>query len=241
MLIIPAIDLRDGRCVRLVEGRAGTERVYGDDPVAQAEAFADEGATRVHLVDLDGAFEGRPKNGDVIEAIARALAWRGVEVEVGGGLRDRATVDAVLASNVRYAIVGTLAITDPALFRELCAAHPGRIIAGIDAKKGKVATEGWVKESERLAIDLARDVEAAGAAAIIYTDIARDGTGKGVNVEETEALARAVSIPVIASGGVASLDDVERLAGRGIAGVVIGRAIYEGAIRVAEAIQRAGA
>jgi phosphoribosylformimino-5-aminoimidazole carboxamide ribotide isomerase len=236
MIVIPAIDLKGGRCVRMVEGRLGTERVVSPDAIAQARAFADAGAERIHVVDLDGAFEGAPKNASLIEAIVRAV---GVPVEVGGGLRDEATVGAVLASGAAYAIVGTMAVTDPELLARICARHPGRIIAGVDAKQGRVATEGWVAESTLTALEVARRAEDCGVSAVITTDIARDGTGQGVNVEATEALAKALRIPVIASGGVAGIQDLRALAAASIFGVVVGRAIYDGSLDLEEAIEAA--
>jgi len=236
MIIIPAIDLKDGRCVRLIEGRLGTERVVSPDAVSQARAFEAAGAERIHVVDLDGAFEGQPKNSELIERIVRAVA---VPVEVGGGLRDERAIDAVFDCGAAYAIVGTMAVTEPDRLAGICAKHPGRIIAGIDAKGGKVATEGWVAESSLTALEVATRAARMGVAAIITTDISRDGTGRGVNVEHTDSLARVLSIPVIASGGVAGIEDIDALAATSIFGVVVGRAIYDGSLDLRQAILQA--
>ena len=239
MLVIPAIDLLDGRCVRLEEGRRERATVFADDPAAQAAAFAAQGALRLHVVDLDGAFEGRPKNATSIAAIARAVT---IPVQVGGGLRDAAAVDAVLELGARFAILGTVAAREPAALAAICARHPGRVLVAIDARDGRVAVRGWVEATDLDPATLARATEAAGAAGIVYTDIARDGTGRGVNVEATTRLAEAVRIPVVASGGVGTLDDVRRLAARGsIGGVVIGQALYTGQVRLREAIAAATA
>jgi phosphoribosylformimino-5-aminoimidazole carboxamide ribotide isomerase len=236
--IIPAIDLRSGRCVRLVEGRPGTETVYAEDPARQARVFEDAGASRLHLVDLDGAFSGKPENTSAIVAIARAVP--GMSIEVGGGLRDREAVERVLEAGARFAILGTMALSNPDLFREICDAHRGRIIAGIDARDGLVATKGWLEVSAVRAIDVAERVASMGAAAIIHTDIARDGTGRGVNADATDEIARAVAIPVFASGGVASLDDVRLLKATAVRGVVVGRALYEGLVDLKEMIHIGG-
>jgi phosphoribosylformimino-5-aminoimidazole carboxamide ribotide isomerase len=232
MIIIPAIDLRSGRCVRLLEGKAGTETIYADDPLEQARVFLRDGAVRIHVVDLDGAFDGESKNREVIEQLARIAP-----IEVGGGLRERTSVARVLELGARYAMIGTLAAEQPALFRELCAEFPAQIIAAIDAKNGKVAVRGWVETTALDAAELAKRCEADGAAAIIYTDIARDGTGRGINVEQTEAIARAVNIPVYASGGVHRLDDLRALKSTKLAGAIVGRAIYEKTLDLAEAIR----
>jgi phosphoribosylformimino-5-aminoimidazole carboxamide ribotide isomerase len=237
MIVIPAIDLKDGRCVRLIEGRLGTERVVAQDAVSQARAFEAAGASRLHVVDLDGAFEGAPRNGALISAIVRAVQ---IPVEVGGGLRDQRAIDAVLASGAAYAIVGTMAVTDPDLLGRICAANPGRIIAGIDAKDGKVATDGWITSTPLAPLEVAKRAESLGVAAVITTDIARDGTGRGVNVDDTETLAQALAIPVIASGGVSSIEDIRALARTEIFGVVVGRAIYDGSLDLREALSASG-
>jgi phosphoribosylformimino-5-aminoimidazole carboxamide ribotide isomerase len=236
MIIIPAIDLKDGLCVRLIEGRLGTERVVSPDAVAQARAFEAAGAERLHVVDLDGAFEGKPKNADLIKEIVRAVS---IPVEVGGGLRDEASVEAVLDSGATFAIVGTIAVTEPTRLAWICAAYPGRIIAGIDAKKGMVATEGWISESTMTTLEVAERAADMGAAAVIATDILRDGTAAGVNVEDTGDLARTLPIPVIASGGVSGLEDIRALARTSIYGVVVGRALYDGSLDLREAIEAA--
>lgn len=242
MIIIPAIDLEGGRCVRLVEGKLGTERVVARDPVAQALAFEESGAERLHVVDLDGAFTGSPvpgtapANRSIIEAILRAVH---LPVEVGGGLREEADVDRLLDAGAAYAILGTMVVRDPDRFARICAAHPGRIIAGIDVRAGQIAVEGWVTTVELEPAAIARAAEAMGAAAVITTNVARDGTGKGADAEGTDALARSVSIPVIASGGVAGIEDIVRLRATKAAGVVVGRAIYDGALDLAEAIRAA--
>lgn len=232
MLVIPAIDLKDGRCVRLVEGKLDTAWSVNPDPVAQARAFEEAGAKRLHVVDLDGAFEGGPKNADLIAAIIRAVS---VPVQVGGGLRTLESVAACFERGAAYAILGTLLAQDPALFAEITQAHPGRIIAGIDAKNGRVATQGWVVDANLDAIEAARRAETAGAAAVVTTDISRDGTGRGVNVEFCRSLAQAVAIPVIASGGVHSATDLQRLEGSGVAGVIVGRALYDGTLALSQA------
>ncbi len=236
MLLIPAIDLKEGQCVRLRQGRMDDDTVFSSDPVAVAARWVEAGARRLHLVDLDGAFAGKPKNREVIRAIAEAFPE--LPIQVGGGIRDEATVDAYLNIGVKYAIIGTKAVTTPGFVSDLCASFPGHIIVGLDAKDGKVATEGWSKLSHHDVIDMAKQFERYGVEAIIYTDISRDGMMQGVNVEATVRLAQAVNIPVIASGGVTSIHDIERLcavADEGIAGVVIGRALYEGGLDLAEA------
>lgn len=236
MLIIPAIDLKNGQAVRLIEGRLGTERQVSPDPVAQAQAFEQAGAERIHVVDLDGAFEGAPKNKDLIRTICRAVS---VPVQVGGGLRNATAVHATLEAGARYAIIGTLAVEDPDAFSALCRQFPGQIIAGVDGKKGRVATEGWVHTSSRSIEEVARFAESAGATAVVSTDIARDGTGQGVNVEASQALAKTLSIPLIASGGVHDESDIRKLAQTQVAGVVIGRAIYDGTLDLKAALRLA--
>ena len=233
MLVVPAIDLKDGRCVRLVEGRLGTERTVAHDAVAQARIFAAGGARRIHVVDLDGAFEGRPRNAELIAEICRAVD---VPVQVGGGLRGPEAVSAVLSAGAAFAIVGTLAVDDPEAFADLAARFPGQVIAGVDKKGEHAATDGWVKASQRTVLDVARATEAAGAAAVITTAISRDGTGLGVNVAYTAELARALGIPVFASGGVRDLADLKALAATPVAGVIVGRAIYDGTLSLEDAL-----
>ncbi len=230
MILYPAIDLKDGQAVRLLRGDMASATVFNEDPAAQARAFAEAGFDWLHLVDLNGAFEGRPVNRAAVTAI---LATVDLPVQLGGGIRDMATVEAWLEAGVTRVILGTAAVKDPALVRDACRAFPGRVVVGVDARGGRVAVEGWAEESELTARDLAGRFEDAGVAAIIYTDIERDGALQGVNVAATVALAEAVSIPVIASGGVASLDDIAALlavADRGIEGVICGRALYDGRI-----------
>jgi phosphoribosylformimino-5-aminoimidazole carboxamide ribotide isomerase len=239
MLILPAIDLKDGRCVRLVEGRPETATIYGDDPASQARTFIDAGVERIHVVDLDGAFSGRPENGAAIAAIAQAAKARGVTIEVGGGMRDEASVERTLDAGADFAILGTMIVKDPDRFERIARRWPGRIVAGIDAKNGEVAIEGWANVSTEKALEVAKRAQALGASAIVYTDIARDGTGRGVNAAATDTIAGAVAIPVFASGGVASIEDVRRLRATRAAGVVIGRALYEGTIDLAEALAAA--
>ncbi|WP_134726566.1 1-(5-phosphoribosyl)-5-[(5-phosphoribosylamino)methylideneamino]imidazole-4-carboxamide isomerase [Paracoccus luteus] len=235
MILYPAIDLKDGACVRLLRGDMDAATVFGTDPAAQARAFQDAGAQWLHLVDLNGAFAGRPVNAAAVQAI---LATVTIPVQLGGGIRDRATIDAWLEGGVRRVILGTVAVENPALVAEAAAAHPGRIAVGIDARAGRVATRGWAEATEIDATDLARRFQDAGVAAIIYTDIDRDGAMGGPNIAATEALARAVTIPVIASGGVAALADLTALRDTGvIAGAISGRALYDGAIDLSQALR----
>ncbi len=235
MILYPAIDLKDGQCVRLLRGDMTAATVFGDDPAAQAAAFEAAGCEWLHLVDLNGAFAGSPVNGPAVEAI---LARVTVPCQLGGGIRDRATLEAWLARGVARVILGTAAVEDPAFVREAARAHPGRVAIGIDARGGLVATRGWAEETTHRATDLARRFEDAGIAALIYTDIDRDGAMGGPNVEATAALARAVSIPVIASGGVSGLDDLRALRDTGVvAGAISGRALYDGALDLAEALR----
>ncbi|RMH43344.1 MAG: 1-(5-phosphoribosyl)-5-[(5-phosphoribosylamino)methylideneamino]imidazole-4-carboxamide isomerase [Deltaproteobacteria bacterium] len=236
MKVIPAIDLLGGRAVRLRAGRRDDVTVFSDEPWRVARAFAQAGAERIHVVDLDGAFDGAPRHRAAIE---RILAEATVPVQVGGGLRTRAAIDAALAAGAAYAVVGTAALTDPDMLREACAAHPGRIVVAVDARDGRVAIEGWVETSDTTAVDLGRRAAAWGAAALLYTDVARDGLHRGPNVDATAELAAAVDIPVIASGGVSSVDDLRALAARGIPYAVVGRALYEGRFTLEEAIAAA--
>lgn len=235
MILYPAIDLKDGACVRLLRGDMAAATVFGTDPAAQAAAFQAAGCQWLHLVDLNGAFAGAPVNGAAVEAILRAVS---VPVQLGGGIRDMATVEMWLARGVARVILGTVAVEDPALVRQAAAAFPGQVAVGIDARRGVVATKGWAEATGVQAVDLAKRFEDAGVAAIIYTDIDRDGAMQGPNVAATEALARAVTIPVIASGGVSSLSDLLALRDtRVIAGAISGRALYEGAIDLAGALE----
>lgn len=241
MLLIPAIDLKDGKCVRLRQGRMEDETVFSDDPVAVAGHWIEAGARRLHLVDLNGAFAGRPVNAEVIQKITGT--YPNIEIQVGGGIRDEETVLTYLASGVRYVIIGTKAVSTPHFINDLCMEFPGHIIVGLDAREGKVAIDGWSRLSQHNLIDIARRFEKDGVEAIIYTDIGRDGMMSGVNVESTVNLARAINIPVIASGGITNLDDVRALgevASEGIMGAVIGRALYEGTLDLVEALKLAG-
>jgi phosphoribosylformimino-5-aminoimidazole carboxamide ribotide isomerase len=227
MILFPAIDLKDGQCVRLLRGDMGAATVFGDDPAAQARAFVAAGASWLHIVDLNGAFAGRPVNAPAVEAILGAIS---IPAQLGGGIRDLATIEMWLGKGVARVILGTVAVKNPGLVREACKAFPGRVAVGIDAKGGRVAVEGWAETSELSAIELARRLEGCGVAAIIYTDIDRDGVLKGLNIESTLALARATAIPVIASGGLASIDDVKRLLEpdcKILEGAISGRALYD--------------
>ncbi|HVL21744.1 MAG TPA: 1-(5-phosphoribosyl)-5-[(5-phosphoribosylamino)methylideneamino]imidazole-4-carboxamide isomerase [Amaricoccus sp.] len=236
MILYPAIDLKDGQCVRLLRGDMAAATVFGDDPAAQARAFAAAGCAWLHIVDLNGAFAGRPVNGAAVSAILGAV---GVPVQLGGGIRDRAAIDAWLEAGVARVILGTVALREPELVRAAARANPGRVAVGIDARDGMVAVEGWAETSDVTATDLARRFEDAGVAAIVYTDIDRDGAMQGPNVAATAALARAVAIPVIASGGVSSLDDLRALKASGapLDGVISGRALYEGKIDLGAAVR----
>jgi len=236
MLLIPAIDLKDGKCVRLRQGRMEDETVFADDPLDMAQRWVDAGARRLHLVDLNGAFAGKPVNANVIHRIAEAFP--DVPLQVGGGIRDEDTVQLYLDAGVQYVIIGTKAVSAPHFINDLCLEFPGHIIVGLDAKDGKVAIDGWSKLSHHDVIDMAQHFERDGVDSIIYTDISRDGMMQGVNVECTAKLASEVSIPVVASGGISSLDDIRALqavAAEGIIGTIIGRALYEGTVDLAEA------
>ena len=236
MLVIPAIDLKDGQCVRLKQGRMDDATSYGDDPVAMAARWVEAGARRLHLVDLNGAFEGKPVNGEAVTAIARA--YPNLPIQIGGGIRNADTIEHYLNAGVSYVIIGTKAVKEPAFVGEMCRAFPGHVIVGLDAKDGFVATDGWAEVSSVKAVDLAKRFADNGVSSIVYTDIARDGMMQGVNVEATAQLAREGGLPVIASGGVTNLDDIKALcdvADSGILGAITGRAIYEGSLDVAEA------
>ncbi|BAS57493.1 1-(5-phosphoribosyl)-5-[(5-phosphoribosylamino) methylideneamino]imidazole-4-carboxamide isomerase [Leptolyngbya boryana NIES-2135] len=240
MEVIPAIDLLGGKCVRLYQGDYNQSQVFNDDPVAVARQWEAEGATRLHLVDLDGAKVGHPVNLDVIRSIVEAVE---IPVEVGGGLRDRDAVAALLSTGVRWAILGTVAVEQPDLVAQLCGEFPGQIIVGIDARNGKVATKGWLETSEVLATELAERMAQLGAAAIIYTDIHRDGTMQGPNLEALRDLAAIAAIPVIASGGVSSLTDLLSLLAlepQGVTGAIVGKAIYTGDVSLKEAVRAVG-
>ncbi|KRT73390.1 MAG: phosphoribosylformimino-5-aminoimidazole carboxamide ribotide isomerase [Candidatus Rokubacteria bacterium CSP1-6] len=234
MMVIPAVDLRGGRCVRLRQGRPEAETVFSDDPLAVARAWAQQGAPRLHVVDLDGAFAGTPKQLGLIEEIARGIP---VPVEAGGGLRSLEAVETLLASGARWAILGTRAALDPSFLEEACRRFAGRIIVAVDASDGRVAVDGWTQRLDIPAVDLARRAAQAGAAEILYTDIARDGTETGPNLSGTAAVAAAAGLPLLASGGVGSLEDLRRLAGiPGVIGAVVGRALYTGAVDLKQAL-----
>ncbi len=234
MILYPAIDLKDGHCVRLLRGDMNAATVFGTDPAAQARAFQDAGCAWLHLVDLNGAFAGHPVNAQAVEAILSRVT---VPVQLGGGIRDMATISAWLEKGLSRVILGTVAVENPDLVRQAARAFPGQVAVGIDARQGRVATKGWAHETNVMATDLARSFEDAGVAAIIYTDIDRDGAMGGPNIDATAALARAVMIPVIASGGVSSMADLRALRDTGvIGGAISGRALYDGAIDLTEAV-----
>jgi len=235
MLLIPAIDLKDGKCVRLRQGRMEDETVFSDDPVAMAGRWVKAGARRLHIVDLNGAFEGKPVNADVVHEIASA--YPNLPIQIGGGIRSEDTVQTYLDAGVAYVIIGTKAVSAPHFVNDLCLEFPGHIIVGLDAKDGKVAVDGWSKLSRHDVIDMAQHFQQDGVEAIVYTDIGRDGMMTGVNVESTVRLAQAITIPVIASGGITNMDDIRALcevADEGIMGAITGRAIYEGTLDFAE-------
>ena len=242
MLIIPAIDLKDGRCVRLKQGDMSTATVFSDDPVAMARHWAAEGAKRLHIVDLNGAIAGRPKNEKVIRDIVAAVG-DAVPIQLGGGIRDLDAIESYIDAGVTYVVIGTAAVKNPGFLSDACYAFPGHVIAGLDAKEGKVAVEGWSKLTGHDVIDLAKKFEEYGVEAIIYTDIGRDGMMSGVNIDATFKLAQQLKTPIIASGGLASLKDVqavcEKLVPEGVIGVIAGRALYEGKIDLKKAQQAA--
>jgi phosphoribosylformimino-5-aminoimidazole carboxamide ribotide isomerase len=237
MILFPAIDLKDGVCVRLVKGEMNQATVFNADPADQAAQFAKAGCRWLHVVDLNGAFAGRPVNALAVESILKTVS---IPVQLGGGIRDLATIEMWLAKGLRRVILGTVALRDPALVKEACKKFPGQVAVGIDAKGGKVAVEGWAETSELSVLDLALKFEDAGAAAIIHTDIDRDGVLVGANVEASAALARRITTPVIVSGGVASIADIRAVKARegsGIVGVITGRALYDGRLDLVEAIR----
>ena len=236
MLLIPAIDLKDGKCVRLRQGRMEDDTVFADDPLEVADRWVEVGARRLHIVDLNGAFAGRPVNADAIRRIAQAHP--DIPIQVGGGIRDDDAIELYLESGVSFVILGTNAVNVPHFVGDACSEFPGHIMVGLDARDGKVAIDGWSKLSNHDVIDIAQRFEREGVEAIIYTDISRDGMMTGVNIEATVNLARSINIPVIASGGVARLEDIRRLcavANEGIMGAIVGRALYEGELDLAEA------
>ncbi|MFA5487639.1 MAG: 1-(5-phosphoribosyl)-5-[(5-phosphoribosylamino)methylideneamino]imidazole-4-carboxamide isomerase [Candidimonas sp.] len=239
MLLIPAIDLKDGRCVRLRQGDLDDATIFSDDPAAIATQWLEQGARRLHLVDLNGAVAGKPKNETAIKAIVDAVS-DDIPVQIGGGIRDLDTIEFYLNNGISYVIIGTAAVKNPGLLRDACSAFPGNIIVGLDARDGKIATDGWSKLTRHDVQDLARKFEDYGCEAIIYTDIGRDGMLSGVNVDATVQLARHVKIPVIASGGVTDMRDIEALCAvedEGVEGVILGRSIYEGTLNFAAAQQ----
>jgi phosphoribosylformimino-5-aminoimidazole carboxamide ribotide isomerase len=239
LIIIPAIDLKEGRCVRLAQGDFGKATIYSDDPARVAQRWQEQGAERIHVVDLDGSLLGSPANMKSVEAIVRGVD---IPIQLGGGIRDRKTIETYLDIGVQWIILGTVVLRDEVLVRESCRAYENRIVLGIDAGDDKVAVQGWTEKTAFSPIELARRYDGEGIAAIIYTDIKRDGMERGVNVEATKAMAQAVNIPVIASGGVAGLEDIEKLKGveqYGVTGVIIGKALYTGALSLKEAIKAA--
>ena len=241
MLLIPAIDLKDGRCVRLRQGDMDDATVFSDDPAATARKWLELGARRLHLVDLNGAFAGRPKNEAAIKAIVNEVGAH-IPVQIGGGLRDLDTIERYLDGGISYVIIGTAAVKNPGFLHDACGAFPGQVIVGLDARDGKVATDGWSKLTRHDVLDLARKFESYGVEAVVYTDIGRDGMLSGVNIEATVRLARELKVPVFASGGVAGIEDVDRLCAveqEGVEGAILGRAIYEGKLEFRSAQARA--
>jgi len=241
MLLIPAIDLKDGRCVRLRQGDMNDATVFSEDPAAMARKWVDLGARRLHLVDLNGAFAGKPRNEAAIKAILNEVGAE-VPIQIGGGIRDLDTIERYLDAGVGWVIIGTAAVKNPGLLHDACGAFPGQIIVGLDARDGKVATDGWSKLTGHDVLDLGRKFEGYGVEAIIYTDIGRDGMLGGVNIEATVRLARGLTVPVIASGGVSTLEDIDRLCeveGEGIEAAIVGRAIYDGTLDFSAAQARA--
>jgi phosphoribosylformimino-5-aminoimidazole carboxamide ribotide isomerase len=241
MLLIPAIDLKDGRCVRLRQGDMNDETVFSEDPAAVARHWMEQGARRLHLVDLNGAVAGKPRNQAAVKAIVNAVGDR-IPVQLGGGIRDLDTIERYLDGGISYVIIGTAAVKNPGFLQDACTAFPGQIMVGLDARDGKVATDGWSKLTGHDVLDLARKFEGYGVEAVVYTDIGRDGMLSGVNIEATVRLARELRVPVYASGGVAGLDDVDRLCAiesEGIEGAILGRALYEGRLEFRAAQARA--
>jgi phosphoribosylformimino-5-aminoimidazole carboxamide ribotide isomerase len=237
MIVIPAVDIKGGRCVRLKQGRMSEETIYSDDPVQTAMTWSSKGAERIHLVDLDGAVGGKRVNGEVIRKIARSVP---VPVELGGGIRNLASIEFYLEAGVEWVILGTAAFKDPGMVKEACRRFPGHVMLAIDARGGRVAVEGWTEDTERSAAEVARPFDGQGIAAVIYTDIQRDGMSVGPNVQATGELARALETPVIASGGISGLEDIRKvmtLSGEGVMGVITGRALYEGTLDLEEAIR----
>ncbi|QLH69529.1 1-(5-phosphoribosyl)-5-[(5-phosphoribosylamino)methylideneamino]imidazole-4-carboxamide isomerase [Rhodopseudomonas palustris] len=241
MILFPAIDLKNGQCVRLEQGDMARATVFNLDPAAQAQSFAAQGFQYLHVVDLDGAFAGKPMNAQAVEAMLKVVS---MPVQLGGGIRDLKTIEAWLSKGIARVIIGTAAVRDPALVKEAAKAFPGRVAVGLDARDGNVAVEGWAESSQVTALDIAQRFEDAGVAAIIFTDIARDGLLKGINWDATIALAEAISIPVIASGGLASIEDVRTLLSpraKKLEGAIAGRALYDGRLDPAEALALIGA
>lgn len=241
MLLIPAIDLKDGKCVRLQQGDMNASTTFGDDPAAMARRWLDAGARRLHLVDLNGAFAGKPVNESAVKSILAEVAGE-IPVQLGGGIRDLDTIERYLDDGLSYIIIGTAAVKNPGFLKDACSAFGGHIIVGLDAKDGKVATDGWSKLTGHEVIDLARKFEDYGVEGVIYTDIGRDGMLTGINIDATVKLAQALTMPVIASGGLSGLADIERLCaveGEGVEGVICGRSIYTGALDFAAAQARA--
>ncbi|MDD9921027.1 MAG: 1-(5-phosphoribosyl)-5-[(5-phosphoribosylamino)methylideneamino]imidazole-4-carboxamide isomerase [Boseongicola sp.] len=235
MILYPAIDLKDGQCVRLLKGEMSEATVFNDDPASQARAFQDAGSQWLHLVDLNGAFAGQPVNGEAVEGI---LAATSIPAQLGGGIRDMAQIEAWITKGIARVILGTVAVEDPDLVRTAAREFPGKVAVGLDAREGRVATRGWAEETDMMVTDLAKAFEDAGIAAIIYTDIDRDGAMGGPNIPATEALARAVEVPVIASGGVSRMEDLLKLRDTNvIAGAISGRALYDGAIDLEQALK----